>query len=157
MVLGRPFVEMAKQREDGYLPKLGINNRTKSRTFVKAQALVTITSLVAQRYGSSKLAGSKRKRGAGQQGEVLGQQEADGGQQHEQRATTAAAAAAAGAGAGAAAEMAVPGRGCKADPASVAAHLAWLTTAEPLAEEDWDHNVAYAGGGGVEAGEGRDA
>ena len=145
VVLGQPYVEMVSQRRAAgaaNLPKLGINNRTKSRTFVKAQALVAITALVAQRYASTKVAGIKRKR-TSDADTANDQQQDDGQQQPDQH--TAAAAAAGGSAGGAAVAL----QRCKTDAATVATQLAWLTTAEPVPEEKWDHEVAYDEGSTV--------
>jgi hypothetical protein len=151
VVLGHPFVEMVSQRRAAgaaNLPKLGINNRTKSRTFVKAQALVAITALVAQRYASTKAAGVKRKRSAPDADTADGQQQDDGQQpdQHTTTAATAATAVAAEAGSSACGAPVTVQR-CRTDAATVATQLAWLTTAEPVPEEEWDYEVAYDEGG----------
>jgi hypothetical protein len=153
---------IAQQRAAGgaNLPKLGVNNRTKSRTFLKAQALITITSLVAQRYANSKAIGVKRKRAAdaathdGVQQERSHGQRLEHGQHQPDQCTWAGAAkgtAEISAGAG---DTEAAMRSCKTDPASVAAQLAWLMTAQPLPEEQWDHEVAYDSGGVGEGDEG---
>lgn len=145
VVMGRPYVDMVttKRASGGILPKLGINNRTKSRTFLKAPALATITSLVAQRYAKSKAAGVKRKRGP-DAADSDGQQEGGTNQRQQQddrqHSTDQRGDGDPSSGAGVAAVMQ---QSCGTDPASVAARLAWLTTTQPLPDDKWDHDVAY--------------